>query len=341
MSNYDCIASRERRKSLFIVEGNHEKNELMEFLLMIFPEIDIAAEDIIIYGTNIYMLYEDIVKEYEEDWDEQDVDLPFIVSRKKGYDVLLRKDDFVNIVLIFDYERHDPNFDESKICRMQQYFSNSTDVGKLYINYPMVESYQHFEQWPDNDFSETVISSALQSGTEYKKIIRGMYVAKYMEWYNKLVDVLSKKFNVTDNVIRQHIIDEFIHIGKQENISELIDVLVMMHIEQEFQKTARYQLSAMLNDLYRLTNGVDFYTYARGLLIQIIRHNIYKTNKILSNSYVIKDEDLHQYFINLELGEVLEQQNMRSRDLLTGIIAVLNTSVFFVPDYNFSLIESI
>lgn len=33
-----------------------------------------------IYGTNIYKLYEDIVKEYENDWakDEMDVDFEFV-----------------------------------------------------------------------------------------------------------------------------------------------------------------------------------------------------------------------------------------------------------------------
>lgn len=339
MSNYDCITPRERRKSLFIVEGNHEKNELMKFLLMIFPEIDINEENIIVYGTNIYMLYEELVKEYHEDWDLQDVDLPYIVSKKESYDVLLRKDDFVNIILIFDYERHDPNFDEDKISRMQQYFDDSTDVGKLYINYPMVESYQHFEQWPNDDFADTVISVTLQPGVEYKKLIRDMYVTNYMEWYNKLNDVLKDKFHVTDRDVRLHMVDVVIRLNSQDEISDIIDSLVTRHIDQEYQETARYQLLSMLKDLYRLTSGVDYYTFARKLFIHIIKHNIYKTNRILTNNYVIQDEKLHDYFVNLELQAVLEQQNIHSRDLLTGCIAVLNTSIFFVPDYNFQLIR--
>ena len=338
MSNYDGIAPRERRKSLFIVEGNHEKNELMEFLLMIFPEIDIKAEDIIIYGTNIYMLYEDIVKEYHEDWDTQDIELPFVVSKKKGYEVLLRKDDFVNIVLIFDYERHDPNFDEVKICRMQQYFNNSTDVGQLYINYPMVESYQHFEQWPSNDFANTSIPVTLQPGVEYKKIIRDMYVTKCMAWYHKVNDVLSHKFHVIHKDERRHMVESLMHISSDDEINQIVNSMVDGCIEHGFQETAKYQLPAMLNDLYRLTEGLDYYTFTRKLFVQIIKHNIYKTNQIVSNSYMIQDEGLHEYYVNLELEQVLEQQNIKSRDLLTGVIAILNTSVFFVPDYNFQLI---
>lgn len=341
MNNYDCISPRERRKSLFIVEGKHEKNELMMFLLMIFPEIDINVEDIIIYGTNIYMLYEDIVKEYQEEWDSQDVDLPFLVSKRNEDEVSLRKDDFVNIVLIFDYEHHDPNFDEDKICRMQQYFCDSTDVGKLYINYPMVESYQHFEQWPSEDFADVFIPVTLQPGREYKKIMRDMYVTKCMEWYYKVNDVLNDKFHVLDNAKKQHIIETLIHLNGQDDIVEKISSLVMNYIAQEFHETARYQLVSMLRDVYSLTSGVDYYTFMRSLFIEIIKHNIYKTNKILSNDYFVTDEKLHQYFIGLDLKEVLKRQNIQSRDIVTGVIAILNTSVFFVPDYSFQLIETV
>lgn len=339
MSNYDGIAPRERRKSLFIVEGNHEKNELMEFLLLIFPEIDIRDEDIIVYGTNIYMLYEDIIKEYHEDWDSQDVDLPYLVTKKKSYAIPLRKDDFINIVLVFDYERHDPNFDEDKICRMQQYFGDSTDVGKLYINYPMVESYQHFEQWPDNSFAYTSISVTLQPGKEYKKLIRDMYVTNYMEWYHKVNDVLTDKFNVSLKIIRRELIEKLIHISSHDAIETIIDNIVTSYIQPELQETARYQLRAMLKDLYRMTDGEDYYTFARRLFIQIIKHNIYKTNQIMNGNYVIQNDLMHNYFVNLELKDILEQQNISSRDLLMGVIPVLNTSVFFVPDYNFRLIQ--
>lgn len=341
MSSYDCITPRERRKSLFIVEGNHEKNELMEFLLLIFPEIDIKVEDIIVYGTNIYMLYEDIVKEYHEDWDSQDIDLAYMVSKKKAYEVLLRKDDFINIILIFDYERHDPNFDENKICRMQQYFSDSTDVGKLYINYPMVESYQHFEQWPDNTFAYTSIPVTLQPGVEYKKLIHDMYVTNYMEWYYKANDVLTDKFNVIEKTIRREMIEILIHISSQDAVDTIIDSLVTNYIGQAVKETARHLLKAMLKDLYKLTNGMDYYNFARKLFVQIIKHNIYKTNQILTGKYIIQNELMHEYFVDLVLEDVLEKQNIYSRDLLVGVIPVLNTSVFFVPDYNFRLIQEI
>ena len=61
------------------------------------------------------MLYEDIVKEYGEAWEKDDIDLPFVISRKLEFHPLRYKEDFVNIMLVFDYERHDKNFSEEKI----------------------------------------------------------------------------------------------------------------------------------------------------------------------------------------------------------------------------------
>ena len=58
------------------------------------------------------MLYEDIIREYGDDWENEwtDIDLPFVISKKKNLENLCYKNDFANIILVFDYERHDPQF---------------------------------------------------------------------------------------------------------------------------------------------------------------------------------------------------------------------------------------
>lgn len=79
------------------------------------------------YTTNIYMLYEDIIREYGDDWENEwtDIDLPFVISKKKNLENLCYKNDFTNIILVFDYERHDPQFSADKILRLQNYFSDA------------------------------------------------------------------------------------------------------------------------------------------------------------------------------------------------------------------------
>lgn len=71
-----------------------------------------------------------------------------------------------------DYERHDPNFTETKIMSMQQTFTDSTDMGMLYINYPMIESYQHMKNLPDSDYINRTVSASINAGAIYKNTVR-------------------------------------------------------------------------------------------------------------------------------------------------------------------------
>lgn len=58
-------------------------------------------EDVWIYKTNIYMLYDDIVKEYGYKWakENDDIDLPYVISKKQQPDTLQYKESFTNIIL--------------------------------------------------------------------------------------------------------------------------------------------------------------------------------------------------------------------------------------------------
>lgn len=70
---------------MLVVEGNHEKNKLFWLIFRCFPEISIDMDNVWIYGTNIYMLYDDIIREYGENCfeEEMDIDLPFVISKKR------------------------------------------------------------------------------------------------------------------------------------------------------------------------------------------------------------------------------------------------------------------
>lgn len=83
MNNYKS-EERNRNQTLLIVEGDHEKNKLFWLIFKCFPEINIDMNNVWIYGTNIYLLYEDIAKQYGINWaeEEMDIDLPFVISKK-------------------------------------------------------------------------------------------------------------------------------------------------------------------------------------------------------------------------------------------------------------------
>lgn len=338
MSNYDFLVTRRRRQSLFIVEGNHEKNKLIYLLLKIFPEIDIREEDIIIYETNVYMLYDEIVKEYEEDWDTLDIDLPYIVSKKKQLEQTLYKADFNNIVLIFDYERQDPKFSEEKITRLQQYFVDSTDVGKLYINYPMVESYQDFSEWPDSEYKNKLISVDLQLGEKYKRQVKGSLVYNLVGLPSKMRDILEDRFKIADQKANEQCVMEVLGITSDKEIEKTIEEILEPVLTGKELSTAANQFAAMLNRFEFIGQKKSYWQYMRKLFSAIIRQCICKAHMVSGNTYEILDDDIEKVFWDLELLNVLEKQNICSRDEQNGYIWILNTSIFFVPDYKFGLI---
>ncbi|MNP70697.1 hypothetical protein D3C76_1669630 [compost metagenome] len=72
---------------------------------------------------------------------------------------------------------------------------------------------------------------------------------------------------------------------------------------------------------------------------QIIIHNIIKANAIQTETFTKTTNDITSVFREIKLTQILENQNKFSRDAVTGIIYILNTCIFLVPDYNLNLIK--
>lgn len=99
---------------------------------------------------------------------------------------------------MFDYERHDPKFSEEKIVRMQNYFQDTTDVGKLYLNYPMIESYQHLFEIPEEGYADRFVPVTLQPGSQYKNLVKNTLIAKMINLPYKMEEILANRFQIVD-----------------------------------------------------------------------------------------------------------------------------------------------
>lgn len=340
MNNY-MGEVRNRSQTLLIVEGNHEKNELFWLIFQCFSEISIDLDNVWIYGTNIYMLYEDIVKEYGADWAEEeiDIDLPFVISKKQTPNNLRYKDDFTNIILVFDYERHDTNFSEGKILEMQNSFSDVTDMGKLYINYPMIESYQHLMLVPDPEFAERKIAVSLQPGSKYKELVgKESVIQKIIEFPHRIDDLMYGHYGITDTQVRKKCCNDILELSDAKCVEEKLQEILEKVIMDDRRKTLKYQLKDWINKVGYTNNGKTYWQYVRNLFVEIIYYNICKANRIQKGIYEIAPEQYKEFFKSLDLCEILNEQN-RSSSTEGGFIWVLNTCVFVVADYNFSLVQ--
>lgn len=144
---------------LFVFEGADEKSLFNTLLSLYFPKD--VEKAICLYKNNIYNLYKeikgfdgagDLVSILADRYRNQE-DNPF-ENRKRS--------DFSEIYLFFDYDFQNKNIPLKEINfqlnKMLEFFSDETDNGKLYVNYPMIESIRYTQKLPDKDYFRYTVS---------------------------------------------------------------------------------------------------------------------------------------------------------------------------------------
>ena len=153
-----------KRKILVLVEGEKTDVALMERLLDIYG-IDTKYE-IIAYRTNIYTLYHEM---FEQNDPEAFSLLQVLKSREPDETrKTIFDDSYSDVLLIFDLDPQDTQFTPEKISYMAEYFVESSDMGKLYINYPMVEAFYHMASIPDPNFDSYYATLEELKAKQYK-----------------------------------------------------------------------------------------------------------------------------------------------------------------------------
>lgn len=126
---------------LFIFEGEKTEKQIADNLTKYFINENIVVQ--CAYCANIYRLY----KELEED-EYLDV---FLLLKELNKEILstYKRSDFAEIYMFFDYDGHDTVADDNKVLELLNFFDEETLNGKLFINYPMVESLKHYNDTID------------------------------------------------------------------------------------------------------------------------------------------------------------------------------------------------
>ena len=143
---------------LFIFEGKDDKTYFESIKRLFFPEK--SETFVCTYNSNIYSLY---AKLQDHDTLNGMLEVNTVsvfkeILLEKGDETLknIREDEVSEIYLFFDYDFQEDSRtlqENNKILsEMLEYFIDETDMGKLYINYPMVESLRYTKELPDNDY---------------------------------------------------------------------------------------------------------------------------------------------------------------------------------------------
>lgn len=148
--------------ALLVVEGGKDEKTFFEHYQKAYG-LDF---EICCFRTNIYSLYADL-KKYGFNADIKAV----LGARCPEYKSALQRK-FAYTYLVFDLDAHHTKKDETrtledifraniiKAHKMTQFFVDETDptVGRLYINYPMHESFRACDGFNDNSYQNEIVS---------------------------------------------------------------------------------------------------------------------------------------------------------------------------------------
>ena len=185
-----------RKKILFVVEGKKTESQT---IINIFKRVmKISSEEIEVYKykTNIYSLC-DILNSGEYD---SLIDYLRVNAKHLFKDEIKPSDCFSSIYLIFDLDPQDSRFSINKIQFLVNYFSDETQDGKIYFNYPMMESLFDFKTLNQRHFNNKTISKIGLNSDKYKaKVNKSSFVKCNKGCSIKKDEILYKVLNLHIN----------------------------------------------------------------------------------------------------------------------------------------------
>jgi hypothetical protein len=249
-----------KKKILVLVEGARTDVVVMEKLFTIY-NMDLEYQ-IVSYCTNIYTLYKEMFCDGPDGFYALDI-LQVLKSREKDIDKKKIFDEkYTDIILIFDLDPHDTIFKKEHILLMQEYFCESSDMGKLYLNYPMIEAFYHLKSIPDLSYFERKVFMEELKKRTYKLRVNNETKGRD---YNKFILTKEDCNNVIlQNISKANFImsSEIIDISNNELLSKDIDLLLVLIKQLDYLDNEVY--------IYVLCTCVLFISeYNPNLLLQI------------------------------------------------------------------------
>lgn len=187
-----------KKKLLFITEGEIDEPKFIDKVFeKCYPNVEYSYYS---YSTTIHTLAklifnsENVIDEY--------LDIKSVLKENEkiehNRDVLSKV--YSDIILVFDFDPHCDNPEFEKIAQMLEYFNDSTNNGKLYINYPMMQSYKHICRYPEEDEGFKDRKIEVNKCSKYKEIVGLESCKKDIGKYNypilmKLIGYQLKKAN--------------------------------------------------------------------------------------------------------------------------------------------------
>ena len=214
---------------LFVFEGERTEMQIATSLVRHF-----FADKMVVtcaYCTEIYQLHRTLSEDSDLDTFALLKEIPQNQERLEGF----QRDDFAEIYLFFDYDGHATLASDESLQEMLAMFNEETDLGKLLVSYPMVESIKHYSD--TIDFK--LLKVPAKENIRYKKLVSAEADHRYSQFshYTKemwrgLVLAHLKKMNyiVLDEYVYpdQNFTQEFIFDNQRKKYIEIDSTVAVL-----------------------------------------------------------------------------------------------------------------
>lgn len=207
-----------KRKLLFITEGDVDEPAFIDKVFeKCYPNVEYKYYS---YTTTIHTLTSLLFTENNEIDEFLDIKKVLKENEKAEYKKEKLSEEYSDIILVFDFDPHYDNPQFEKISKMLKFFNDSTNNGKLYINYPMMQSYKHIKSFYDDEFKDRTVE--VSKCAKYKELVGEESIVKDLRKYNfpiimKLIGFHLKKVNyILNNNYKIPSYEEFYKLNLNE-----------------------------------------------------------------------------------------------------------------------------
>ncbi len=227
---------------LFVFEGD------TEFQLVYSLNKYLVNENILIktaFCNDVYELYKEIAADPDLD--------TFLLIKGLPHNREILKDfkssDFSEIYLFFDFDGHDNNADDEKLAATIKFFSEETEMGKIFISYPMIESIKHVLNI--DKFKHLIVPA--REHIHYKKMVE-VVIDESVRHFNRY-DRETWKYLLKLHLMKMNFIVNGSYTVPQQKISqiEIFENQKIKYIDKNSTVAVLNSIPAFILNYYKLT----------------------------------------------------------------------------------------
>ena len=247
-----------KSKILLVVEGQKVEPRILGSESHGLLSLLGADYEIVSFANPIYELYE-AYKNGEYD------DLVSYLRLEKGLKIdsnVLSKNAFSAVYLVFDFDPQYQKYSDDDIKNLLELFNNETELGKLYINYPMVESFYHLESLPDPNYNNRSISLSNLSSNCYKKMVHKDTCLRLSRITNKdLCYIILQNYNksqyitntYSENIDYSKVLEIQLDMKNKKNAIYVLSTFPLIVMDYNYEKAIVMLKTKLKDDFYKLT----------------------------------------------------------------------------------------